>query len=160
MSTQTLKINIPDGFKIKKFDEQTGEVSFEPLPKDILERIKTFEDVLEYHNYKRDVQAFVLECQKRAYTADEIAYRQVKMIVEALNEGWTPDWSNSNQPKYYPWFVMSSPSGSGFSFYDYDCWNSFSNAGSRLCFKSKELAKYAGETFTEIYKEFLTLKNN
>lgn len=160
MSTQTLKINIPDGFKIKKFDEQTGEVSFEPLPKNIQERIKTFEDVLEYHNYKRDVQAFVLECQKRAYTADEIAYRQVKMIVEALNEGWTPDWENGKWDKWYPWFVMGSPSGSGFSFDDTDGWNTDSTAGSRLCFKSRELAEYAGETFTEIYKEFLTLKNN
>lgn len=160
MSTQTLKINIPNGFKIKKFDEQTGEISFESLPKDIKERIKTFEDVLEYHNYKRDTQAFVLECQKRAYTADEIAYRQLKMIAEVLNEGWTPDWSNSNQCKYYPWFVMSSPSGSGFSFDVAGAWRTNSYAGSRLCFKSRELAEYAGKQFTEIYKEFLTLNNN
>jgi len=157
MSTQTLIINIPDGFKIKKFDETTGEVSFEPLPKDVKERIKTFEDVLEYHNYKRDVQAFVLECQKRAYTADEIAYRQVKMIVEALNEGWTPDWSNQNQYKYYPWFVMGSPSGSGFSFDDYVVWRTNSCAGSRLCFKSREIAIYAGQQFEELYKDYFVM---
>lgn len=157
MSTQTLKINIPDGFKIKKFDEQTGEVSFEPLPKDVKERIKTFEDVLEYHNYKRDIEAFVLECQKRAYTDDEIAYRKIKMIAEALNEGWTPDWSNSSQSKYYPWFLMSSPSGSGFSFDGTGYWVTDSIAGSRLCFKSDEIAEYAGKQFEELYKDYFVM---
>lgn len=44
MNTQTLKINIPDGFKINKLDEQTGEVSFEPIPKDIKERVRTMKE--------------------------------------------------------------------------------------------------------------------
>ena|SRR5690554_5143251 len=155
---QTLKINIPNGFKIKSFDESTGEVNFEPIPKDVKERIKTFEDVLEHHGYKRDVEDFELECKKRAYTKDEIAYRKIKLIVEALNEGWTPDWTNSNEYKYYPWFRLGSPSGGGFS--SYDCANdcTHSGVGSRLCFKSRELAKYAGNQFEGLYKEYFVLE--
>ena len=156
---QTLTINIPEGFRVKSFDEKTGEVSFEPVPKDIKERIKTFEDVLEYHNYKRDIAEFELECTKRAYTKDEIAYRKIKLIAEALNEGWTPDWSNSNERKYLPYFNMGSPSGSGFSYDGYVRWHAHSAVGSRLCFKSRELAEYAGNQFEDIYKEFLTLNN-
>src|SRR5690606_14282346 len=111
---QTLKINIPNGFKIKSFDEKTGEVNFEPIPKDIKERIKTFDDVL--NELKIDPQDF----HNRTYQldADTKAYEQVKPIVKALNEGWTPDWSDSNEWKYYPWFKMGSPSGGGFSYDD------------------------------------------
>jgi hypothetical protein len=33
--------------------------------------------------------------------------------------------------------------------------HSFANVGSRLCFKSSALAKYAGEQFAEIYFAFV-----
>lgn len=155
---QTLKINIPYGFKIKSFDEKTGEVHFEELPKDIKERIKTFEDVLEYHNYDKDTSAFELEYQKRAYTTDEIAYVKLKLIAEALNEGWKPNWEDWNEFKYHPLFKMNSSSGCGFSYLCHDYVYSFSTVGSRLYFKSRELAEHAGKHFTDIYKDFLTLR--
>lgn len=123
--------------------------------KDVKERIKTFADVLT--ELKIDPQDF----HNRTYQldADTKAYEQVKLIVKALNEGWTPDWENSNQYKYYPYFEMGSPSGGGFSYYVCDFWVTLSFVGSRLCFKSSELAKYAGTQFEDIYKEFLTLNN-
>ena len=148
----TLKINIPEGFKIGSFNESTGEVNFIPLPKSIKQRILTFEDVLkengiEASNFNKELEGLPL---------DEIAYRKVKQIVKAFNEGWTPDWTNGNEYKYYPWFKMGSPSGVGFSFGDCDYWYSYSAAGSRLCFKSKDLAIHAGQLFESIYKDFLT----
>ncbi len=148
----TLKINIPEGFKIKSFNEKTGEVSFEPIPKDIKERITTFTDVLKHHNIiARD---FAHQCDK--LSDDEVAYRKIKLITEALNEGWTPDWTDGTN-KYWPWFKMGSASGVGFSYHGYGRWYSFSLVGSRLCFKSRELAVYAGEQFEDIYKDFLTI---
>ncbi|WP_052237523.1 hypothetical protein [Myroides sp. A21] len=150
-----LKINIPEGFKIKSFDEKTGEVNFEPLPKDIKERLKTFEDVLKEKNMTLEYFNEISE----ELLPDELAYRKLKLIAGVLNEGWEPDWSNSNEYKYYPWFKMGSPSGVGFSYDGYDRWYAGSNVGSRLCFKSSELAEYAGKQFTDIYKDFLTLNN-
>jgi hypothetical protein len=150
---KSLKINIPNGFVIDKFDETTGEVSFKPTPKLITERIKTFEDVLLEIN--TDQTHFDSLCV--GLSADEIAYKKIKLIAKVLNEGWTPDWTNSNETKYYPWFEMGSPSGGGFSCYDCARWNSFSGVGSRLCYKSRDLAIYAGKHFTDIYKDFLTL---
>ncbi|WP_407483293.1 hypothetical protein [Elizabethkingia meningoseptica] len=147
-----LKIQIPEGFQIGAFDKVTGVVKFEAKPKDIKERIKTFNDVLQYHGIKSET--FAMECL--SLTDDEIAYKQIKLISSALNEGWTPDWNDRNQTKYYPWFRMGS-SGSGFSFGDYDCDGSGSRVGSRLCYKSSELAKYAGTQFISIYKKFTTL---
>ncbi len=150
----TLKINIPEGFKIKAFNDQTGEVSFEPVPKDIKERIKTFDDVLRYFNTTpqdfKDSISIIDE-------PDEVACIKLKLIAKALNEGWKPDWTNSNEYKYYPWFKMGSASGVGFSFDGCDYDHSGSALGSRLCYKSRELAIYAGKQFQDIYKQFLTL---
>ena len=89
-------------------------------------------------------------------TPDEIAYKIIKVIVEVLNEGWVPDWKNDNQYKYYPWFDMSS--GSGLSYGGYVHLSSDSCVGSRLCFKSRELAEYAGKQFIKEYTDFFIIK--
>lgn len=151
----TLKINIPEGFVIDKFDESTGEVSFKAKPKEVKERITNFVDVLVDLNI--DAKEFFE--QNKNLPDDELAYKQLKLIVQAFNEGWTPDWTNGNQGKYYPWFKMGSPSGGGFSYYDCADWYADSSVGSRLCFKSSDLAKHAGQLFESIYKDFLTLNS-
>ncbi len=87
-------------------------------------------------------------------TSDEIAYKKLKKIIQAINQGWGPDWDNTNQRKWYPWFRLSS----GFGFDGSDCGFDYSVArvGSRLCFESEEKANYAGKQFLQLYKEFLT----
>ncbi|MCF0070258.1 hypothetical protein LZD49_07230 [Dyadobacter sp. CY261] len=82
------------------------------------------------------------------------AYHQLTIIARALNEGWAPDWKNHNQPKYYGWFEHAA-GGSGFSFCVSACVFSLSYVGSRLVFRSSELAEYAGKTFIEIYNSYL-----
>ncbi len=81
-----------------------------------------------------------------------------KLVCIAYNEGWIPDWNNTNEYKYFPYFKMGSSSGVGFSSVDYDYWVTNSNVGSRLCFKSADLAKHAGKLFEqEIYKPLFTI---
>jgi hypothetical protein len=50
------------------------------------------------------------------------AYAKLFIIAEALNEGWVPDWADSDQYKYYPWLLVKkntkNPSGFGLSFGD------------------------------------------
>lgn len=149
MKTETLTIEVPKGFQIDSFDTATGVVKFKEIPKDIKERIKTFDDVLEYHGIGKRQTNFLLNGKP-----DENAYRKLKLIAQALNEGWEPDWDDSDQKKYYPWFKMAS---GGFSYAVFANHWTDSAVGSRLCFKSADLAKYAAETFTDIYKEFFTL---
>lgn len=124
--------------------------------KDIKERIKTFDDVIR--ELGDDPEEF-----KNAISImeepDEIAYVKLKLIAKALNEGWTPDWSNGEWDKWYPWFKMDDSSSAGrFSFVDAGHQRSGSVVGSRLCFKSKDLATYAGTQFLDIYKDFFTVK--
>lgn len=124
--------------------------------KDIKERIKTFDDVIK--ELGDDPEEF-----KNAISImeepDEIAYVKLKLIAKALNEGWTPDWSNGEWDKWYPWFNMNDSSSAGrFSFDGAGNLCSTSFVGSRLCFKSKDLATYAGTQFLDIYKDFFTVK--
>ncbi len=121
----------------------------------ITEKIKNFDDVLNYHNIQKED----FEKKVEDLTADEKAYQQIKLIASALNEGWVPDWQNDDQWKYYPWFDMDDSSASGrFSFDLSADLGSGSLVGSRLCFKSRELCRHAAETFLEIYREFFTIK--
>lgn len=151
---EILKIQVPAGFQIDSFDKSTGEIKFAPKPKDIKERIKDFDDVLLYHDISPD--QFKKECE--SLTDDEIAYKQLKLVVSALNENWTADWQNDDEWKYCPWFDMDDSSSSGrFSFFGSGNRLSRSLVGSRLCFKSSELCKYAATTFLEIYRRFFTI---
>lgn len=81
-----------------------------------------------------------------------ISHAKLVIITEALNEGWRPNWKNSNECKYYPWFRMSSGSGLADRGCGYYC--STSLVGSRLCFKSSELAEYAGRQFKKLYEDY------
>jgi hypothetical protein len=85
-----------------------------------------------------------------------VAHAKLVIITEALNEGWTPDWENSDEWKYYPWFDMSS--GSGLSFDGCAYRFSHSGVGSRLCFKTAELAKYAGTQFKKLYTQYFLIR--
>jgi hypothetical protein len=123
------------------------------LLKNVQDRILSFDDVLKDLGIDKD--QFAKSCE--TLTADEVAYRQAKLIAQALNEGWTPDWNNENEIKYLPWFNMGSASGVGFSYDGCGGWVSDSVVGSLLCYRSKELAEYAGNQFLSIYKELFTL---
>jgi hypothetical protein len=124
--------------------------------RDIKERVKTFDDVIKELGDNPEEFNNAISIMDEP---DEIAYVKLKMIAEVLNEGWTPDWSNGEWDKWYPWFNMDDSSSAGrFSFYGSDFQRSLSDVGSRLCFKSKDLATYAGTQFLDIYKDFFTVK--
>ena len=126
--------------------------NYPELGKDIIERVKTFEDACIILGIEPDSEFFTSEVLQ----PNEKAKRKIETIIKALNENWLPNWDDSNERKYYPWFNMSS-SGSGFSCNVYGYVYSVSSVGSRLVLKTKDLAVYAAKQFTEIYKEMFTL---
>jgi hypothetical protein len=115
----------------------------------ITEKIKTYEDALKETGRPDvpDMSAFPEDMRKH-FTA---LYKMV-VIVEALNEGWKPDWNNTAERKCFPWFWMSP---SSFAFYDsfYVNGDAYAGSGSRLKLKSYELADYCGKQFVDIWKD-------
>lgn len=89
-----------------------------------------------------------------------IAHYKLIKIAEALNDGWKPNW-HTGESKYNPWFEVIAdakrPSGFGFSYTSYDCWFTGTDVGSRLCYKSSELALYAGKQFAKLYQEYFLM---
>ena len=139
--------DVPDWFK-PMLEETFGKDFFSMK---ITDRIKTYEDACaEIGEMPIDEKAML----SFGFTQDEIDYRKIKTITKALNEGWNVDWKDSDQKKWIPWFAMSS---AGFVFRNagYDCSYAYAGYGSRLCFKSSELAEYAGTQFTELYSAFI-----
>lgn len=120
----------------------------------ITERIKTFEDACQILGIDPATVIPALQGQSRD-AMSIIAYCKLIIIIRALNEGWKPNWKDSSQWKYYPWFDMS---GSGLSYDDYGHVISFSCVGSRLAYKSEELCEYAVEQFADLYKDFLLIE--
>ena len=117
----------------------------------ITDRIKSYEDACdELGEQPINEDLF----RSAGFTEDEINYRKIKTITRALNEGWVADYTNDKQEKWWPWFKVSS---SGFvvvaASYRYS--DAGAGDGSRLCFKNRDLAEYAGKQFTELYKNFI-----
>lgn len=115
----------------------------------ITDRIKSYEDAcLELGIEPMDED----DMRKMGFRDDEIARRKMEAITFALNEGTVMDWNNSEQ-KWFPWFDTSS--GFAFRSADWYCSTALAGLASRLCFKSDELATYAGRQFTDLYKIFM-----
>lgn len=148
-----IKVEIPEGMEVDSFDSATAEVTLRPKPKDI-SHIKTVADVLADHGLGTP-EEFDEQC--KGLEDDEKAYRILKLLAKSLNQGWTPDWSAIDQYKYFPWFQMDHRGSSGFRFDVDDGWNSASAVGSRLCFKSRELAVHAGTHFLGVYQAFMII---
>lgn len=120
--------------RIQSYEEACERVGVEPLTE---ERIKALE-----------------------LRPDEVARKKLEVITAALNEGWSPDWNNTNEYKYYPYFYIEPRkhgANAGLSFSNAINAASFSTAiiGSRLCFHEPDAARYAGRTFTELYEQLL-----
>lgn len=146
--------NSGDAATKKLLEDLFGKQS---LSQKITDRVKNFADAVQVVGEPSDNVLILL-----AYSGNEpdmlaaVAFMKLTIIAKALNEGWQPDWTDSSQYKYYPWFKHKS--GFGLSYYDYGNWNANTGVGSRLCFKSKELAIYAAEQFADLYNDFLTIK--
>ena len=124
---------------------------------DIKDKVKSFEDACKVLDITPSVPVVTGIPEK--YQKPLIANYQLMVIAEALNEGWQPDWSNREWDKWHPWFDMDDSSSAGrFSFCGAVNRYSASTVGSRLCFKSEELADYAGTQFLELYRELFVIE--
>ncbi|KQS33952.1 hypothetical protein [Dyadobacter sp. Leaf189] len=122
------------------------------MEQSITDRVKSYEDACAIKGIEPlTIEAFgFLPENQREY---QFCVHKYDVINEVLNEGWSPDWMNWDERKYFPYFYWDkdkAAGGSGFSFgvfsYDY----SGATVGSRLVFRNAELARYAAKQFLDI----------
>lgn len=121
----------------------------------ITDRVKSFEDACQVLGISTNVPE--VKGLPRKHQKAIIANYKLIIIAEALNEGWKPNWQDSDEYKYYPWFDMSNPAGVGYSYTNNTASKTNANFGSRLCLKNRELAIYFGQTFTDLFNDSLLL---
>lgn len=85
-----------------------GEETFKP--KDIMERVKTFEDACrelgEDHPFVRSYNGYANNIhENNKNDTDILAYLKLRIICAALNEGWEPLFTE-DEWRYYPWFTL------------------------------------------------------
>lgn len=130
----------------KASDENQTKIlkKFFTIPVDVRDKIKSFLDACKYLGIN----------PKSVYSSEDskndIAFKKLKIIIKALNEGWYPDWENENEYKWVNYFKMKG----GFS-----CWaTTYFNTGTRvpsaLCLKNQELALHAVKIALKEYEEY------
>lgn len=160
-----------------------NDIAEEAKPKNIMERVRTFEDacrtlgeehpmVLAYQNTKIHITDYF-------GTDDVIAYLKLRIICAALNEGWEPKFT-TDEYRWFTWFelftqqelddmseeqrsrVVARSSLSALAHGGVACAHAnfaasyaSTSSGSRLAFKSKELAEYCGKQFIDIWADFV-----
>lgn len=171
-----LEIEIPDGKMAQWVNNVLTLV--DEKPQNVMERIKTFEDAVEElsnraMNGDKDAGKLLDEWKISSHVGskDLLAYLKLRIITSALNEGWKPEFEEETERRYYPWFKLNTSRVVGrdgnfahvhfglvYADADYTSSYSYTIDGSRLAFKSKELAEYAGKQFVEIYEEYCLRK--
>ena len=125
-----------------------------------LEQLKTFEDACQVLELDPEKVIPDFSWYPEEDKASMEAHAKLVIIAKAANllandgTDWTTDWDNDDEWKYYPLFDMEGGS-SGFRFYAHG--RSASVVGSRLCFVSREAARYVGERFIDLYKAYFVI---
>ena len=106
-----VEIDVPDRKRAEWVDGVLPLV--DETPKDIDEKIKSFEDAYEWCRenekstfaYEYDVITHQREKVAPTLSTDIIAYLKLRIIVAALNEGWEPKFEKGEW-RWYPWFNL------------------------------------------------------
>jgi hypothetical protein len=121
--------------------------------------IKSFDDACKALNITPSLPSF--EGSPVKHQKALLAHYQLIIIAEAINEGWQPNWADTNEYKYQLWpdieIDESKASGFGLSLSDYVDWHSATYVGSRLCFKDRHRAKHCFDTFLQLWEDYFLI---
>ena len=148
---------------------------------DIKERIKTFDDAVAILGNDNQAVIDYYAIADKTCTEDILAFAKLRVIAEALHEGWKPKF-DGDECRYYPWFYIyakkeydeldedekkecrvvgrssNNSDANGVLVYAlayYASSDSYSYYGSRLAFKTRELAEYCSKQFIDEWADFL-----
>ena len=137
--------------KQKKLLEKYFTIS---VPKNIMERVKNFDDVLKIAG-KTEEDILPWKNPKTKQQISQNAFAKIQLISEVLNEGWIPNFNNSSEYKYYPWFEKKSPPCGSWCLGYVSFYSSGGGLGFGCSYKTEQLAKFAANTFIKEYIDYL-----
>lgn len=76
----------------------------EVFKSNVMDRVKTFEDACRELNI--DPVKWLEENETNKMDAHVLAYLKLCIIAKALRGSWKPNWANTDEWKYYPWFKI------------------------------------------------------
>lgn len=153
----------------------------EIFAQDIKDKVKTFDDAVAILGNDNQAVIDYYAIADKTCTEDILAFAKLRVIAEALNEGWKPKF-DGDECRYYPWFyiytkkeyeeldedekkdcrvvgrsssVANAVGGVVYADADDASSHSYAYSGSRLAFKTRELAEYCGKQFIDIWEKFL-----
>ena len=142
------------------------------IPEDIRERVKTFDDAVIILGNDNQAVIDYFAISDNNCSDDILAYAKLRVITEALNEGWKPKF-DGDEYRYYPWFYIYTKEEyeklnedekkkcrvvgrSNSSAYAHHASSYLSTrSGSQIAFKTRELAEYCGKQFIDIWVDYL-----
>lgn len=188
---KTIQIEVPSGKKAEwqEVDGKTVLVMVDEKDKlPVTERIKTFEDACnelgEDHPMVPVYDALVSGANVEQSLAkwmgkDVVAFLKLRIIADALNEGWHPKFTE-DEYRYYPWFYIYTKEeydnfseeekhrrvcrvvyrgysyaiaygGVSYAIASHGASSAYAVVGSHLAFSNRDLAEYAGKQFIDIW---------
>ena len=180
-----MTINIPEGKEAKwvngvltLVDEKPKVIerikTFEDACKELGRKHKFVSDYKNFLSMRTMEDSISVE-----YRKDLLSYFKLRIIVAALNEGWEPKFEKG-ECRYFPCFYLitkeqydklddekkghcvlrsdgNTVSSSGFvsCYANGDASGSLTDVGSRLVFRTHELAAYAGRQFVKEWTDFI-----
>lgn len=188
MNNKELKISADNALEAYNNTDVNGKKLLENLfgkdifqPQDIKERVKTFDDAVAILGNDNQAVIDYYAIADKTCTEDILAFAKLRVISEALNEGWKPTF-DEDEYRFYAWFyiyteseyekldddkkkechVVGRSKNLSYASGGLACLNtyslslsSYSYDGSRLAFKTRELAQYCGKQFIDIWADFL-----
>lgn len=114
--------------------------------------IPTFEELCNIKGWKAEDKLPNVSHLDEGMQRYHLAAAKREYIRQYINDGWEADWSDSSQRKYYiwPWIKKDENAPSGFALScdcDYD--DDGPDLGSRLYYRSSEIARYEFEKFKD-----------
>ena len=169
-----ITIAVPDG---KRAEWINGVLTLVDEPKvdnrPVTERIKTFADAChalgDEHPFVTQYCLTVGAYKGDPMTEDLITYLKLRIIVGALNEGWEPKFTE-DEYRYFPLFSIYTKEQydaldddikcrvvyrGSYAYATTSASNSSAYVGSRLVFRTDELAAYAGRQFIDEWADFM-----
>jgi len=124
-----------------------------------MNKVSSFEEACKVLGYSSEIPDFSNAPEKHKNAL--LAHYKLVIIVEAINNGWKPNWSDHNEIKYELWPDIvkdgTRTSGFGLSFNVYANWPTSTAVGSRFCFYSREAARYCFDSFKTLWEDYLLI---